>query len=214
NLGSTTIDSTPPVITCPANRTVPSDAGSGCTASASSVSTGTATATDNCTATANIVITASRSDAQPLTAPYPVGMTTVTWRAADASDFSVSGSNYVANFIDSSAGHGPADVGNDALLSGNQNNDAFVDILDFGAFIGQFNVNYGSPNTTCTTTGPHTDFNGDGVVDIIDYTFINSNFLRFREIDPCGNGLAELPVTDISVFDLARTDYEAARRAD
>jgi len=41
----------------------------------------TATATDNCDNTPTIVGT--RSDSQPLNAPYPKGSTTITWRATD-----------------------------------------------------------------------------------------------------------------------------------
>src|SRR5207244_1919792 len=51
------------------------------------VATGTATATDNCDTTPTI--TGTRSDSQPLTAPYPKGTTTITWRATDdAGNFS------------------------------------------------------------------------------------------------------------------------------
>lgn len=67
-----------PIISCPANITVGNDPGL-CSAT---VNPGTATATDNC-AVASIVGT--RSDGQPLNAPYPVGTTNISWKATDTS---------------------------------------------------------------------------------------------------------------------------------
>ena len=72
-------DTTPPVITCPANITRSTDPGQ-CSAA---INVGTATATDNCDSSPEVVGT--RSDNQPLTAPYPKGTTTITWTATDAS---------------------------------------------------------------------------------------------------------------------------------
>ncbi len=67
-----------PVITCPANQTnVPATTGQ-CSAT---VNPGTATATDNC---GSSTITGTRSDSLALNAPYPVGTTTITWKATDA----------------------------------------------------------------------------------------------------------------------------------
>ncbi|HEY5838356.1 MAG TPA: HYR domain-containing protein [Pyrinomonadaceae bacterium] len=73
----TVIDNTPPVISCPANITQDTDAGL-CSAM---VNVGTATATDNCDS--NPTIVGTRSDNQPLNAPYPKGTTTITWTATD-----------------------------------------------------------------------------------------------------------------------------------
>ncbi len=104
-----------------------------------------------------------------------------------------SGSSYTAAFT-STAGK--------ALKSGNINNDAYVDILDFGGYFGK----YGRPtsaNTPCGTTGLNADFSGDDLVDSGDFTFIQFNFLRSRDANPCGAPLAdEGPVSDISVTDL------------
>ncbi len=75
------VDTTPPVITCPPPRTVDADSNLGCSASAATVAAGTATATDTCDPAP--VITAVRSDALPLTDPYPAGVTTITWTATD-----------------------------------------------------------------------------------------------------------------------------------
>ncbi|MET0648928.1 MAG: HYR domain-containing protein [Pyrinomonadaceae bacterium] len=83
NVGSdvqnvTVIDNTPPVVTPPANVVTSADAGS-CSAN---VDPGQATATDNCSVQS---VVGTRSDNQPLNAPYPVGTTTITWTATDAS---------------------------------------------------------------------------------------------------------------------------------
>jgi uncharacterized repeat protein (TIGR01451 family) len=73
----TVIDNTPPVISCPANITHNTDPGL-CSAV---INPGTATATDNCDSSPTVVGT--RSDNQPLNAPYPKGTTTITWTATD-----------------------------------------------------------------------------------------------------------------------------------
>src|SRR5204862_3718419 len=75
----TVIDVTPPTISCPANVVAGNDAGF-CSAT---VSPGSATAVDNCSG--NLATTGTRSDGQPLNAPYPVGVTTITWSATDGS---------------------------------------------------------------------------------------------------------------------------------
>src|SRR5207248_3493731 len=54
---------------------------------------GTATATDNCDS--NPTITGTRSDNQPLNAPYPKGTTTITWTAKDSANNSSSCSQTV-----------------------------------------------------------------------------------------------------------------------
>ncbi len=69
-------DTTAPTIDCPANMTTSTDAGQ-CSAT---VNPGTATAADNCGAP---TVSGQRSDGQALNAPYPKGMTTITWTATD-----------------------------------------------------------------------------------------------------------------------------------
>ena len=73
------IDNTAPVITCPGDKSQSNDAGL-CSAT---VAVGTATAVDNLSGVASVVGT--RSDILPLTDPYPVGATTITWVATDNS---------------------------------------------------------------------------------------------------------------------------------
>lgn len=71
-------DNENPVITCPANITRSTDPG----ACSASINPGTATATDNC---GSASVSGARSDAQPLSAPYPKGTTTIHWTATDGS---------------------------------------------------------------------------------------------------------------------------------
>jgi hypothetical protein len=72
------VDTTPPVIACPPAITTTTDAGL-CTAT---VNPGTATATDGCDTAPSI--SGQRSDGLGLNAPYPKGVTTITWTAEDA----------------------------------------------------------------------------------------------------------------------------------
>ncbi|MCA1816957.1 MAG: Ig-like domain-containing protein [Acidobacteria bacterium] len=73
----TVTDNTPPTISAPANITVNAPANS----CAVNLDPGTATAGDNCP---GVSVAGTRSDSQPLNAPYPVGTTTITWKATDA----------------------------------------------------------------------------------------------------------------------------------
>ena len=75
----TVTDNEKPTISCPANMTANTEPGT----CAAHVNPGTATATDNCDSSPTI--TGTRSDGQPLTATYPKGTTTITWRATDSS---------------------------------------------------------------------------------------------------------------------------------
>lgn len=73
----TVVDTTAPTVSAPANQSVANDPGQ-CSAV---VSAGSATAADNCP---GVTVAGVRSDSQPLSAPYPVGTTTITWTATDA----------------------------------------------------------------------------------------------------------------------------------
>jgi hypothetical protein len=70
-------DTTPPTITAPANLTVMTST-SQCTAQ---VNPGTPTVSDNLP---GAIFAGQRSDNKPLTDPYPLGVTTITWTATDA----------------------------------------------------------------------------------------------------------------------------------
>jgi hypothetical protein len=93
------------------------------------------------------------------------------------------------------------------LTGGNLNDDPYIDILDFGAFVGRFGDPL-DPSSMCSLTDVHADINGDGVVDGGDYTFIAINFLA--DADPlcgdvgelAGGGREDGPRTSISVLEL------------
>ncbi len=139
-------------------------------------------------------------------------------------NFGTAGVQYIADFS--------VDVSN-GLVGGNLNDDAFIDILDFGVFVGQYNVNYGTGDTDCLTPHPHADISGNGVVFTEDYTFIATNFLDPREANCCGApnfdggghgganptsargiGSDDGPVTRISVQDLKKRGMSDLVQAD
>jgi HYR domain-containing protein/Big-like domain-containing protein len=72
-------DTEKPVLTCPPAVTVSNDAGQ---CQATLKTTPAASATDNCP---GVTVSGSRSDSKALSDPYPVGTTTITWTATDAS---------------------------------------------------------------------------------------------------------------------------------
>jgi hypothetical protein len=74
----TVIDAQAPVITAPANVTANNDQD----VCAATVNAGSAAATDNCSTAA---VSGVRSDGRALNAAYPVGVTTITWKATDVS---------------------------------------------------------------------------------------------------------------------------------
>jgi uncharacterized repeat protein (TIGR01451 family) len=84
----TVIDNTPPTLSVPPDQTVNAPANS-CSAN---VNPGTATANDNCP---GVTVTGTRSDSQPLNAPYPVGTTTITWKATDAANNMTTGTQTI-----------------------------------------------------------------------------------------------------------------------
>ena len=74
----TVTEDPPPTISCPAGVSATAE---GCTAEVSAEDLGTPT-TSGGTGTVNV--TSTRSDSQPLTAPFNVGVTTITYTATDA----------------------------------------------------------------------------------------------------------------------------------
>lgn len=133
----------------------------------------------------------------------------------------ISGTQYVASFT----GSGPGGKG---LIGGNLNDDEYIDVLDFGVFISQYNVNYGTGNTTCATPYPHGDISGDGLVTAADFTFIQLNFLTFSDVCPVQAmafgpfrdrtkhrvGSRRGPVTSITVQELHRLGLGSLAVAD
>ena len=123
-------------------------------------------------------------------------------RTNSGASFGISGVNYVSSF-----------TGSRSLQGGNVNNDEFIDILDFGGYIGQFGTIPGA-NTGCGYVGLNADFSGNGEVGLEDFTFIQTGFLNTREADPCGNFLQAGPRTDVSVDDLVNMGMRSAVKAD
>lgn len=79
-----------------------------------------------------------------------------------------------------------------------------IDITDFGMFVSQYPGDYGSGDTPCGTDGPNADINGDGLVDMLDFTFISMNFLEDSKDCCCigANAAAPSGRTSISVRSL------------
>ena len=89
-------------------------------------------------------------------------------------------------------------------LVGSEASPFAIDILDYGTLLAHWGANYGTPHTPCGTPGPNADINGDGLVGLEDYAFININFLR-SAADCCGvDGLpaGAAVLTQVSVRDL------------
>lgn len=166
----------------------------------------------------------------PTTIDVPAGVyTCITARDAlhtlarvDADDFADAGVAWVSDFTSNGA------TDDDSLIGGNLNDDTFIDILDFGVFIGEFGNAYGAdplnpdPDTTCSTVAPHADIDGDGSVLSDDFTFISSAF--FNVAEGCGsrsgNGLrvatvdSRGPIGSIAVDDLIATGRAELAYAD
>jgi|GEM_PF-5870557 len=69
-------------------------------------------------------------------------------------------------------------TGSKALISGNLNDDKWIDILDFGVVNWQYGKDYRGSDTPCGTPYPHADLNGDGIVDIKDVDIVRYSFLN------------------------------------
>ncbi|MHC5003368.1 MAG: hypothetical protein ACYTJ0_09610, partial [Planctomycetota bacterium] len=119
-------------------------------------------------------------------------------------DFGVVGTQYVADFTSSGS------MDDDSLIGGNLNDDEWIDIIDFGGFVGQYGMNYMTADTTCATPPVHADINGGGTVETGDYTFIQTQFLYHEENTCCviasvaGDRGSDGPVVEISVVELRR----------
>ena len=87
----------------------------------------------------------------------------------------------------------------DYLVVGNDNGDAVIDILDFGALVGQ-RGNAAALNTSASTLGVHADFNASQVVDNADVSFIALNFFKVDEA--CSGFTSQRPLARIKVSQL------------
>jgi len=86
-------DTTPPTIVCPSSITKFTDSGQ----STASVNPGTPSASDNCL----VSVTGVRSDGKALNAPYPIGVTIITWTAKDFAGNAASCSQSIAVMVPS-----------------------------------------------------------------------------------------------------------------
>ena len=96
---------------------------------------------------------------------------------------------------------------NSWLIGGNLDGNTVIDIADFGAWLGAF-MQPGAvdPDTACNDPLVHADINGDGWVDVADYTFVLINFFNTEPFSCCGGGapITDPPIERISLADLER----------
>jgi HYR domain/Cohesin domain len=107
---------------------------------------------------------------------------------SDAAAASVSGVKYSASFV---------------MKQGDSNDDNFVDILDFGIYVGDF----GAANP-----GDVSNFNDDSAVNNGDFSYIALNFAQSGEVCGAFNGGA--PRTAVSVRELRRAGLGHLASAD
>jgi hypothetical protein len=90
-----------------------------------------------------------------------------------------------------------------------------IDITDFGMFVSQY-PGVIDPNTPCKTAGPHSDINGDGLIDLLDFTFISMNFLKDSKDCCCPGSAAAAPSgrTEISVLEARKAGQPEVAAAD
>ncbi len=127
-------------------------------------------------------------------------------RTVDPIDIDVPNGTYAASFV----GVTDTDLIGGNLDSWNPTGHSdVIDILDFGVFMSRWGTIYGTGDTPCGTAAPHADINGDGLVDSIEFSFIQINFLKEQAPNCCGapgvTAACASPVTRISVKELLRT---------
>ncbi len=145
-----------------------------------------------------------------------------TLRRTDDDQFGVSpivGTQYVADFTNRTASSGD----DDSLISGNLNDDCWIDVVDFGLLAGVWGT-FPSANTGCPITFPpaHADFSGNGQVWTEDFTFILLNMWRFSETNCCNappacggtSGPGGGPIERISVQNLVQIGMMTAAAGD
>jgi len=97
-----------------------------------------------------------------------------------------------------------------------------IDILDFGQIVAEWLTDYGTGDTPCPEDchpdEANADINGDGVADILDYSFVAMNFLEDSK-DCCCPGSASslgnrVGRTEISVSELNRSNLKDLTVAD
>jgi hypothetical protein len=102
------------------------------------------------------------------------------------------------------------------LIGGNLNGDDVIDLTDYTLFIEELNSAV-DPNTPCGTEPVHADFNGDGIVDGLDFSFVQENLWVVSKDACCADGVASAMVggtTVILVEDLVREGLGHLAKAD
>jgi hypothetical protein len=99
-----------------------------------------------------------------------------------------------------------------------------IDILDFGSIVAEWLATYdsdgdGNPdgNTPCGVfDSTHADINGDGLVDLLDYSFISMNFLEDSKDCCCpgssslGNTIGRTEISVRELFETGQSDLAVA----
>jgi hypothetical protein len=116
------------------------------------------------------------------------------------------GGSYVADFTAASG---------NALRGGNFNDDPYIDIIDFGLWAAHYGQSY-PVDTNCTTPAPHPDVSGNGLIEELDFSFVQINFWQSSESPCAGPALAEHPGprTALSVADLPALGLSALASLD
>ncbi len=95
-----------------------------------------------------------------------------------APNLAISGTSFEASFVGDRAQQGHW------LVGGNLDDSPFIEIVDFAIWSSSFGISFA--DTDCTIPRPHADINGDGIVTVADFTFIQVNFLVGSEANCCG----------------------------
>jgi hypothetical protein len=100
-------------------------------------------------------------------------------------------------------GAGGAKTATIAVLSGDASNDNVIDIIDYGIVASFFGQNIGR-NTPIGSPPQHPDFNGNGIVQTIDVTFVTNSgqFLVGGDDEPGGLGRRINPRTKATVREM------------
>jgi hypothetical protein len=120
------------------------------------------------------------------------------------------GTKYVAAF------QGDPFFGGNWLIGGNLDGNRVIDIIDFGVFLGQY-LSRRDGHTGCERADRDADLNGDGIVDQLDWSFIQRNYLRADKDSCCpGDGVAaaDMAITQITVAELDELGLGDLRVAD
>jgi hypothetical protein len=141
------------------------------------------------------------------------GLHTLRRRLEYGAGFAIEGTQYAAGF-----------TGGNGLVQGDLYNDLpgeamdVIDILDFGVYITQWGQTYGP--VTCATEFPHADLNGDGLVDVTDFSFIQLQFFQLGDPACCtrtaraDGATRAAPLMSISVAELRQRGLDELALAD